>query len=262
MIIEKDEHRAHFWVPDCDGGGGGSLRGGGGGGGGRGWGRTLQSTPSEHAKRRLLALARQRVRKSPPPHGVEAVRFPAGILFARDRNAGAGAEIRDELVSSFTFWNKDSGNHFDLFVPGWYFQQKQLRFNNSRFLEYRSEIERESEWKYSGETDLLLLNFDYDVQARDGRFAFDEVMVLPVEALIRDKRIGSLPALLSRLHDAARGSRGNSTRSAVWEISDNLGFEKGWQAFWKATRNFFLRDFANIYDDLKPFGLRDLRREK
>jgi hypothetical protein len=156
-------------------------------------------------QRHLLKLVRKRIKQSPPP--TEVVRFPVALFFTRDRGAAGTISIREEIASSFEFWSKDSGEHFDIFFPGWHFHNGKLRFNLNRFVEYRLEIERSSTWRYSGETDILILNFDYSLQTRQAQFAFEEVIILPVEEMIRESRIGSLAVLLSYIHNAARKSR-------------------------------------------------------
>lgn len=216
--------------------------------------------PSEHVQRRLLKLVRSRIKQSPPPPEAQVLRFPVALFFTRDRGAAGTASIRDEIASSFEFWSRDSGEHFDMFFPGWYFHNGKLRFNLNRFVEYRKEIERVSRWQYSGETDILIVNFDYCLQTRQAQFAFDEVIILPVEDMIREKRIGSLAVLLSYIHNAARKSRKPGKHSAVWEMSDRIGFLRGRQSLWEALKKFVLKDFAQVYDNVRPFGVVDLRR--
>lgn len=212
--------------------------------------------PSEHVQRRLRKLVRERIRQSDPPAEAQVLRFPVALFFTRDRGAG----IRDEIASSFEFWSRDSGEYFDMFFPGWYFHNDKLRFNLKRFMKYRQEIEGLSLWAYSGETDLLILNFNYDLQTGLGEFDFTEVITLPVEEMIREKRIGSLAVLLSHIHNAARKSRKRGKHSAVWEISDGIGFLRGRQSLWEALKKIVLKDFAQVYDNVRPFGVRDLRR--
>jgi hypothetical protein len=216
--------------------------------------------PGQHVQRRLLKLVRKRIKKSDPPTAAQVLRFPVALIFTRDRGAAGTASIRDEIASSFEFWSRDSGEHFDMFFPGWYFHNGKLRFNLNRFEEYRKEIERVSSWKYSGETDLLILNFDYTLQTGKAQFAFDEVIILPVEDMIREKRIGSFAVLLSYIHNAARKSRNRGKHSKVWEMSDGIGFLRGRQSLWEALKTFVLKDFAQVYDKVRPFGVVDLRR--
>lgn len=251
MAIIRDRDRfglEYKWIPDHDGS---YSRGGGGAG-------RAVPTSDEHVQRRLSKLIRQRVNQFPPSPQLQVLRFPVGIFFARDRKAGGAADIREEITSSFEYWSKDSGEHFDIFFPGWHFRKGKLQFNLNRFIEYREEIEHRSKWKYSGETDLLILNFDYSLQRKEGRFAFDEAIVLQVEEMIREKRIGSLPALLSIIQDSAKASHERGEHSVVWEMSDKIGFLRGRKSLWDAFKKFFLNDFAQVYDNVQPFGVLDL----
>ena len=249
------DERVYIYIDDDSG----RHSGGGGGGGGRLSGKKGISNTSEHVQRRLYKLIQQRIKQSPLSAEVQTLRFPVGIFFARSRDVSGASDIRAEIASSFEFWSKDSGEHFDMFFPGWYFHKNKLSFNTNRFMEYRQEIERNSKWRYSGETDLLILNFEYDTQSRKAQFAFDEVIILQVEAMIREKQIGSLSALLSLIHNAAKSSRGRGEQSVVWEMSDRLGFLRGRQSLWEALKKFILKDFAQVYNNVRPFGVFDLR---
>lgn len=229
-------------------------------GGGGGSNHSLTVTPNEHAQRRILKLIRQRIKQSSPSPQAQIIRFPVGIFFVRDRRSGGAAYIHDEITSSFDYWNKDSGEHFDMLFPGWYYRKKVLTFNSSRFIEYRDEIEHNSEWQYSGETDLLVLHFDYNLETRESCFAYDEVIVLQVEEMIREKRIGSLPILLTLIHNAAKASRGRGENSTVWEMSDRIAFLRGRQSIWNALKKLVFGNFSQAFDNVRPFGVFDLRK--
>lgn len=256
-IIEKPKGRdlekfgkQYKWISDYDE----RYEHQGGGGAGR-----ANPTSDEHVQRHLFKLIRQRIKQSPPSPQIQVLRFPVGIFFARDRKTGGAADVREEIASSFEYWNHDSGEHFDMFFPGWYFRKKKLQFNLKRFIEYSEEIERHSKWRYSGETDLLILNFNYNLQSKEGQFAFDEVIVMQVEEMIREKRIGSLPALLSIIQDTAKANEERGEHSVVWEMSDKIGFLRGRKSLWDAFKKFFFKDFAQVYDNVQPFAVCDLR---
>jgi hypothetical protein len=43
-------------------------------------------------------------------------------------------------------------------------------------------------------------------------------------------------------------------------MSDGIGFLRGRQSLWEALKKFVLKDFAHVYDNVRPFGVVDLRR--
>ena len=213
-------------------------------------------TSTETLQQILRKLVCKRMLQDPPPSDVLLMRFPVGLFFARDREANG---IRDEIASSFDYWNKDSGEYFDMFFPGWYFLDRKLQFNQDRFQEHRSEIEGLSKWRYSGETDILIVNFDYDIETHQAHFDFTEGIVLLVEEMIRKQQTGSLATLLALINNQAHKHSDRDGDNAVWKISDSMGLLRGRQSFWDALKKFVLRDFSQVYDNVRPFGVCDLR---
>ncbi|HEV7645216.1 MAG TPA: hypothetical protein VGO50_14830 [Pyrinomonadaceae bacterium] len=218
----------------------------------------LSSLHDSHLKRCLVKLIRQRIKRSAPPPQLKTLKSPVGMFFTRDSKTSGANDIREEIVNSFEYWSADAGEHFDMFFPGWYMRNKKLHFNTKRFLEYRLEIEKHSKWRHSGETDILLLDFDYDLETKETRFDFKNAIHLKVEELVRDKTTGSLAALLSLIQNTARESDKYHKDGAIWQISGKIGYHKGGGSFWHAIRKTFLKEFSKVYDDLRPFAVVDL----
>ena len=86
-----------------------------------------------------------------------------------------------------------------LCFPGWLPPTNTIRFHLQSFLAFRGELESACKWRYGGETDFLLLNYDYIVSERRGEFRFDEVIYVPVETMLKDGRVRSLDALMSEI---------------------------------------------------------------
>ena len=47
-------------------------------------------------------------------------------------------------------------------------------------------------------------------------------------------------------------------RSIIWDISDNIGFDRARKALWKLIKEKFLKDLGKVYDELRPFAVCDL----
>ena len=106
-----------------------------------------------------------------------------------------------------------------------------------------------------------MLNFDFDISQLRGDFSFQEVIVLPVEEMIRDGKIGSLDGLMNDIiRIATRSSKRKSKKSPVWILSDELGYFHGRKAFWDAFKKMVLRDFARAADKSTPFAVHNLTR--
>jgi hypothetical protein len=212
----------------------------------------------------LMLSVAKRVREQPPPEGCSVARFPVALLFVRGDRAGDGKNLAEQAVASFDYWDKETGDFIDLIMAGWSRDDDGLHFNRDEFLAFRRVIEEGSTWEYSGETDLLLLNFDLDLEEVDGWFNYSQVIVLPLEAMLREKHIGSLDGFVAELVTLAR-KVGHSARhsgdSPVWEISDRAGVLRAKKDIWHAIKKLILRDYADKLNALENFAVRDLQRD-
>jgi hypothetical protein len=212
------------------------------------------------AQKQMNDLANIRIDSQSPVPEVEIIRFPVGIFFVRGDRAGLGKDIAEQIKASHNYWDLDSGDDIDLILAGWDKKKSDLVFIPEWFLSYRDFVESESTWTYSGESDLLLLNFDFNLENETGCFAYDEVIFLPIEQMVRKDIVSSIDFLMSQLVKVAKSTRARSEKSVVWEISDKLGWIRGQKKFWEAIRKMFLREFAEVYNDLRSFVVTDMRK--
>jgi len=224
--------------------------------------RVLQDVSYGDARKQMTELVTRRIELNPPNADVNLVRFPVGLFFARGDRNGEGEEIADQIRASHKYWDLDFGDDLDLILAGWEKADDELVFKVDKFYVYRLEVESESTWEYTGETDLLLLNFDFDLIERSGHFAYDEVIFLPVEAMIRKGIVSSLDALMSQLAKVAKLTGVRSQKSMIWEISDRIGWLRGRKKFWESLKKMVLRTFADVYDELRPFIVVDMGRSR
>jgi hypothetical protein len=211
----------------------------------------------------MLATAK-RLRDLPAPTGCGQARFPIALLFVRGDRGGDGKKIAEQIVSSFDYWDKDTGDNLDIVLAGWKKDEGKLTFDIDDFLLFRRLVESSSKWRFSGETDLLLLNFEVDLWAIDGRFDYSEVIVLPLEEMLRSKYIGSVDAFVSELSNLSREISARSRfegNSPVWELSDSTGIQRVKKDIWQAIKKLILKDYADKYDGLANFAVRDLQHD-
>jgi hypothetical protein len=183
------------------------------------------------------------------------------IFFIRGDRGGPGKAIAQQVMASFDYWDADAGKYLDVVFPGWVKDGPVIQFDTKRFLEFRHDIERISQWHYSGETDILLLNFDYDPDAHEGVFAFEETITLLPEKMVRDGHVSNLDLLMHELVNAARQTWPRTSGSPIWEMSDRIAIQRSRTALWEYVKKKFLREFGKIYDELRPFAVCDLRKE-
>lgn len=202
----------------------------------------------------LIRRGLDRLATSPLPEGSSKVLFPVAVLFARGDRAGEGGSLAQEAISSFHYWHDDSGETIDFIYAGWREKDNSLEFDRKDFISFRDAFQGMCVWKYSGETDLLLLNFVLEPASKSGYFAFEEVIELPIESMLRDKLIGSLDHLVAQIIVSAReytARERHENSSPVWVISDKLAVRRGKKDLWDSLLKLVFQDYA---DKLKGLG--------
>ncbi len=213
------------------------------------------------------------------PDEIDVVRTPVALMFVRGDRAAPGKTFAEQVVSSFGYWNFESAEYLDLVFFGWYNEtgtpgfQPIVKVDSSpssrqgeagMFIDCCREIGRMSKWRYSGETDVLLV--DFEIRRTElgelclpGRFSFKNCIYLPVETLIEEKRYRSLDELVSDLvKNAKEVYDANPLQGGVFEISDRIGWTRGRKAILDRLKHMFLRDWTKVYDELRPFAVCDL----
>jgi hypothetical protein len=201
------------------------------------------------------------------PEDVRAVRTPVALVFVRGDRAEPGAALARQVVASFGYWNLESAKYLDIVFFGWWKDGDTVGFqghDNARiFIECYEEVQRLSKWRYSGETDILLVDFEMPVMAggkiETGVFSFRNCIYLPVEEMIADKRIRSLDSLVHELVAEARiVFDKHPLQGTVFDVSDRIAWTRGRRALWDRLKTLFLRDWSKVYDELRPFAVCDL----
>jgi hypothetical protein len=212
----------------------------------------------------LMVAVAKRVREQPPPRECWQARFPVALLFVRGDRGGEGKKLAEQAIASFDYWDKDTGDSLDIVLAGWTQSEAGLKFNVNEFLAFRKVIEKSSTWTYSGETDLLLLNFVVNLDETDGWFDYSEVIILPLEEMFRNKHLGSLDGFVSELASSARKASTENRftgNSPVWEMSDHAGILRVKKDLWHAIKKFFLKDYADKLEALENFAVRDVQKD-
>lgn len=151
----------------------------------------------------------------------ELVEDTIGILFARPKSsAGRG------IIESLPYYHHRSGYAINFYLPGygayWHgvypdetnvvkINDIQWSFSNQKYAEFVADIEKNSQWKYSGESELMLVEY------RNRMLDFSNVLRFNLDAMLRDKAIPSINVLLENLFREA------TKRKNVTQISDISG---------------------------------------
>ncbi len=219
------------------------------------------------ALKQLSDAVRSRGQAQYLPADVRVLGTLVALVFVRGDRAEPGASLARQVVASFGYWNLESAKYLDLVFFGWWKDGGTVGFqghDNARiFIECYEEVQRLSKWRYSGETDILLVDFEMPVMAdgklENGVFSFTNCMYLPVEEMIADERVRSLDVLV---HDLVTEARvvfdRHPLQSTVFDVSDRIAWTRGRRALWDRLKALFLRDLGKVYDELRPFAVCNL----
>jgi len=204
-----------------------------------------QSKPVE-SMQELLANGLRRCKDHPEKSRRALVRFPVGIFFARGDREGEGKNIASQLVSSFQYWNEESRDSFDFIYAGWRpVENDKPKFSLDDFMLFKNEFETFSTWKYSGETDLVILNFAVVPSELRGHFECEEVICLPIEKMLRKKMIDSVDGFAQQLFTYAHLVAAQVTDSPARALSDAMGLAEGRAAIWDALLAMALQQYKD-----------------
>lgn len=146
-----------------------------------------------------------------------------GILLARPKS-----EAGKNIVDSLPYYHHRSGKSINFYLPGygayWYgicpdeidivkIDGIQWSFSNQKYVEFVNDIEKNSRWKYSGESELLLIEY------KNGFLDYSNVLCFNLDAMLRDKTISSINMFFEGIF------RETSKRKSVTQISDISGLK-------------------------------------
>ena len=157
-----------------------------------------------------------------------------GIIFARPESPLAAKEI----VPNLDYFHYRSGEHLDFFCAGYGAdyaddpdRKSQInvgdvgwKFNPNRFNAILKAMEKRSDWKYSGGTDLILTNARFDPATSRVSLDSESVMKCYLDEMIRIKAIPSVEEFFERIIKYAKSASGDDP---TWGFSDSEGLHAG-----------------------------------
>ncbi len=139
-----------------------------------------------------------------------------GVLITRPSLA-TGKDILEEL----NYYHHLTGNSINFYLPGYgaYWNAKEYpdmkvvteidgtdwSFSDRAFVSFINVLEEVSKWKYSGESELLLIPY------YDSKLDFSNVAVWGLDAMLKDEAISSVSQFITDLSRIAR--RNNAVKS-------------------------------------------------
>ncbi len=100
-------------------------------------------------------------------------------------------------------------------------------FSQQKFAKFVNELQKATSWRYSGESDLILVEPRFNFAGKEPQLDFSDVLVFDLEAMVRDGAIDHVPRLFERITDYAQTQGFNATTS---DFSNRRGVHIGAEA--------------------------------
>jgi hypothetical protein len=187
---------------------------------------------------------------------------PVALIFGRP----TCKVFKEELLPDRRYYDLRSGTNIELFYMGYGDPDAEYLtigefddndFSDQSFESAVSDFEGRTTWKYSGETDIILLNSFFSPQ-RKVRLDFSNVFIVQLETAIDSKLIRSGRAFIE---DVMRQSRNCAVEDVVTRTSDVVFLRNARSSFLSWVMGLVklkAEDLGNAYDSC----VRDISRRE
>lgn len=182
-----------------------------------------------------------------------------GILIAHP-----ASEFTKSILDRISFFHPRSGKYTNIYFVGYgaYWNNAtyadmenickinsvQWSFSSKMFSDLIFDLEEKSKWEYSGETELILLNY------KNGVFDFSNCLILWLDQMIRDNAIRSPEWLFEKIF---RYSRENNS---LYKFSDKQVINIIKNDIIELLKEKLFRDFTNTINTAKYFCIKNLEK--
>lgn len=125
-----------------------------------------------------------------------------------------------------------------------------MEFNN-----FRKDLESLTSWQYSGGSDLLLANANFDTAKYEALIDFSSVVLCQLDKMLEDKAIPSVEQFFESVFRFAESS---SDQDPCWGFSDAQGWKIGGSALKRMALSFLPKGFAETYTQAEHFAVSDV----
>ena len=179
-----------------------------------------------------------------------------GILITRpDLDTGKS------ILKSLEYFHFRTGKTINFYLPGYgaywndtypdgkvvtEINRVKWSFSNEMFTEFLSDLEKYSKWKYSGESELLLVDF------KKGILLFDKIMQFHLDNMIRDNVIYSVHQFFEQLFRVCQD------KETLNQVSNAFGLDKAKQITKERILDKLPVGLGNIFTQEKYFCVRNM----
>ena len=191
-----------------------------------------------------------------------------GILFCHPKTPLAKTEIVDQLPH----FHERSGEAVDFFCAGYgaywppqhFADQKVVTsingekwlFSEKAFSQVIDELETETQWIYSGETELILVNA-VKKNSDEAELDFHSAIVCNLEVMFQAKAFTSVRAFFT---DIFLYAKTHSENDPTWGLSDSKGLSVGNSALLEAVLSLLPKSLSDAYRSGKHYAVRNIAR--
>lgn len=181
-----------------------------------------------------------------------------GILITRP-----DLEVGKSILNSLNYYHHLSGHNTNFYLPGygayWYgtYPDGQVvtkingtdwSYSDQMFVGFINDLQNYSRWKYSGESELLMLEY------KDGILSYDNMMQFYLENMMRDRVIVSVASFFQQLLDTCK------EKKSLKEISNTFGKDKLIQVTKETVLNNIPSSLVNVFTQEKYFCVRNCNK--
>ena len=193
-----------------------------------------------------------------------------GLAFARPNSALAKAEIIPQLED----WHHRSGKHIDFYFAGYTRPHPQITlrgytevsipgarpwlYSAERFNAFRQELEAETTWKYSGGTELLLLNAHFDEAGDRAILDFGSTVCCKLDLMKIDQAVQGVEQFFEAVF---RFAESTSDEDPTWGFSDKQGLGIAGSALKRVALSLIPKELEAEYKKAEHFVVRDVGRK-
>lgn len=168
------------------------------------------------------------------------------------------------ILNSLEYFHFRTGKTINFYLPGYgaYWPQEEYpdgkvvttiddvkwSFSNKMFAQFINELEEFSKWKYSGESELLL------VQLKNGNLSYENVMRFYLDNMLRDNTISSVHQFFEELFRICQ------KKDSINQISNVIVLNKAKQISKEKLIGEIPMGIGEIFTQEKYFCVRNLRK--
>lgn len=168
--------------------------------------------------------------------------------------------VRDNILNKIDYYHKRSRENINFYFPGYgaYWNDcypdavdvctidyTKWSFSNARYCEFIDVLEKNSKWQYSGETELLIVDYF------NGTLDFQNMMVCWLDRMVADKVVYSPANFFETIF------RNFKTEKTTYDFSDCMSFDRVKETIVDLIKQSAPFQLGKIFDDTQYFITRN-----